>query len=93
MSEVSGLGRSRLASVQQLGRGLQQDSQARRRDDALSRLWEDLSCSIRTREQVRLSQRFSNAGQQRCNVQLWSVCYRTCILQRSFISSITMWTS
>lgn len=53
MSEVSGLGRSRLTSVQQLCRGLQQDSQARRRDDALSRLWEDLNSTIRTREQVK----------------------------------------
>ncbi|KAG7215088.1 hypothetical protein INR49_011666 [Caranx melampygus] len=51
VSEVSGLGRSRLTSVQQLGRGLQQDDQARRRDDALSRLWEDLNSNIRSREQ------------------------------------------
>uniref|UniRef100_A0A3P8T408 Spectrin, beta, non-erythrocytic 5 n=1 Tax=Amphiprion percula TaxID=161767 RepID=A0A3P8T408_AMPPE len=51
VSEVSGLGRSRLTSVQQLGRGLQQDGQARRRDDALSRLWDELNSSIRTREQ------------------------------------------
>ncbi|XP_076605262.1 spectrin beta chain, non-erythrocytic 5 [Chaetodon auriga] len=51
VSEVSGLGRSRLTSVQQLGRGLQQDRQARRRDDALSRLWDDVNSSIRTREQ------------------------------------------
>ncbi|XP_044022541.1 spectrin beta chain, non-erythrocytic 5 isoform X2 [Siniperca chuatsi] len=51
VSEMSGLGRNRLTSVQQLGRGLQQDGQARRRDDALSRLWDDLNSSIRTREQ------------------------------------------
>uniref|UniRef100_A0A3Q3IUH0 Calponin-homology (CH) domain-containing protein n=1 Tax=Monopterus albus TaxID=43700 RepID=A0A3Q3IUH0_MONAL len=51
VSEVSGLGRTRLTSVQQLGRGLQQDAQVRRRDDALSRLWDDLNSSIRTREQ------------------------------------------
>ncbi|XP_030614955.1 spectrin beta chain, non-erythrocytic 5 [Archocentrus centrarchus] len=51
VSEVSGLGRSRLTSVQQLGRGLQQDDQARRRDDALSSLWDELNSSIRTREQ------------------------------------------
>ncbi|XP_061843662.1 spectrin beta chain, non-erythrocytic 5 [Nerophis lumbriciformis] len=51
VSEVSGLGRSRLASVQHLGRGLQQDSQARRRDEALSQLWDDLNAAIRTREQ------------------------------------------
>ncbi|XP_039992754.1 spectrin beta chain, non-erythrocytic 5 isoform X2 [Xiphias gladius] len=51
VSEVSGLGRSRLTSVQQLGRGLQEDGHARRRDDALSRLWDDLNSSIRTREQ------------------------------------------
>ncbi|XP_041668259.1 spectrin beta chain, non-erythrocytic 5 [Cheilinus undulatus] len=50
VSEMSGLGRSRLTSVQQLCRGLQQDDQARRRDDALSRLWEDLNSSIRARE-------------------------------------------
>lgn len=55
VSEVSGLGRSRLTSVQQLGRGLQQDSQARRRDDALSQLWDDLNSTIRTREQVTFS--------------------------------------
>lgn len=53
VSEVSGLGRSRLTSVQQLGRGLQRDEQARRRDDRLSRLWEELESSIRSREQVR----------------------------------------
>lgn len=53
-SEVSGLGRSRLSSVQQLGRGLQrqQDGVARRIDDDLSRIWEELSSSIRAREQV-----------------------------------------
>ncbi|XP_068456287.1 spectrin beta chain, non-erythrocytic 5 [Clinocottus analis] len=51
VSEVSGLGRSRLTSVQQLGGGLQQDRDARRRDDALSGLWDDLNGSIRTREQ------------------------------------------
>ncbi|KAM9341571.1 spectrin beta chain, non-erythrocytic 5 [Symphorus nematophorus] len=51
VSEMSGLGRSRLTSVQQLGRGLQQDGQARRRDEALSRLWEELNSSIRAREQ------------------------------------------
>ncbi|XP_027134554.1 spectrin beta chain, non-erythrocytic 5 [Larimichthys crocea] len=51
VSEMSSLGRSRLTSVQQLGRGLQQDDQARRRDDALSGLWDDLNNSIRTREQ------------------------------------------
>ncbi|CAJ1074861.1 spectrin beta chain%2C non-erythrocytic 5 [Xyrichtys novacula] len=50
VSEMSGLGRSRLTSVQQLCRGLQQDDQARRRDDTLSQLWEDLNSSIRTRE-------------------------------------------
>lgn len=52
MSEVSGLGGSRLTSVQQLGRGLQRCSQARRRDDALSSLWDELDSSISTREQV-----------------------------------------
>ncbi|XP_035529504.1 spectrin beta chain, non-erythrocytic 5 [Morone saxatilis] len=51
VSEMSGLGRSRLTSVQQLGRGLQHDGEARRRDDALSKLWDDLNSSIRTREQ------------------------------------------
>ncbi|XP_060938197.1 spectrin beta chain, non-erythrocytic 2 [Limanda limanda] len=51
VSEVSGLGRTRLTSVQQLGRGLPQDGPARRTDDALSDLWDDLSSSIRTREQ------------------------------------------
>ncbi|GLD71857.1 spectrin beta chain, non-erythrocytic 2, partial [Lates japonicus] len=57
VSEVSGLGRSRLTSVQQLGRGLQQDEQARRRDGALSRLWDDLNSCIRTREQTLQSAR------------------------------------
>lgn len=52
VSEMSGLGRSRLTSVQQLGRGLKQDGKALRRDEALSRLWDDLNSSIRTREQV-----------------------------------------
>ncbi|XP_076022140.1 spectrin beta chain, non-erythrocytic 5 [Genypterus blacodes] len=51
VSEVSSLGRSRLTSVQQLGHGLQSDSQARRRDEALSKLWADVSNSIRNREQ------------------------------------------
>ncbi|XP_035850836.1 spectrin beta chain, non-erythrocytic 5 [Sander lucioperca] len=51
VSEMSSLGRSRLTSVQQLGRGLQRDGPARRRDDALSRLWDELNSSIRTREQ------------------------------------------
>lgn len=50
--EVSGLGRSRLTSVQQLSRGLQHDEQACRRDNGLSRLWEELESSIRSREQV-----------------------------------------
>lgn len=52
MSEVSGLGRSRLTAVQQLGRGLQQHSRARSRDEALGRLWDDFHSSIRSREQV-----------------------------------------
>ncbi|XP_035467370.2 spectrin beta chain, non-erythrocytic 5 isoform X2 [Scophthalmus maximus] len=51
VSEVSGLCRSRLMSVQQLGRGLQRDGPARRMDDSLSRLWDELSSSIRNREQ------------------------------------------
>ncbi|XP_028422093.1 spectrin beta chain, non-erythrocytic 5 [Perca flavescens] len=51
VSEMSSLGRSRLTSVQQLGRGLQRDGPARRRDDALSRLWDELNSSIRTREE------------------------------------------
>ncbi|KAF3845474.1 hypothetical protein F7725_008637 [Dissostichus mawsoni] len=51
VSETSGLGRTRLTSVQQLSRGLQTDSSARRRDDALSYLWEELNSSIRAREQ------------------------------------------
>ncbi|XP_028251320.1 spectrin beta chain, non-erythrocytic 5 [Parambassis ranga] len=51
VSEVSTLGRSRLTSVQQLSQGLQQDGQARRRDDALGKLWDELNSSIRTREQ------------------------------------------
>ncbi|KAK2826814.1 hypothetical protein Q5P01_021028 [Channa striata] len=57
VSEVSSLGRSRLTTVQQLGRGLQQDGQARRRDSGLSRLWDDLNGSIRTREQTLQSAR------------------------------------
>ncbi|KAA8582411.1 hypothetical protein FQN60_009151, partial [Etheostoma spectabile] len=51
VSEVSGLGLSRLTSVQQLGRGLQGDGPARGRGDALGRLWDELNSSIRTREQ------------------------------------------
>lgn len=62
MSEMSGLGRSRLTSVQQLGRGLQQDRQARRRDDALSRLWDEVNSSIRTREQVQHRRRCVTHG-------------------------------
>uniref|UniRef100_A0A667YRF9 Spectrin, beta, non-erythrocytic 5 n=1 Tax=Myripristis murdjan TaxID=586833 RepID=A0A667YRF9_9TELE len=49
--EMSGLGRSRLASVQQLGRGLQQAGPAQRREEAVSRLWDDLNDTIKTREQ------------------------------------------
>ncbi|CAN9501902.1 unnamed protein product [Ophioblennius macclurei] len=51
-SEVSGLGRSRLTTVQQLGGGLQRDRDARRTDEALSRLWEELEASIRARRQA-----------------------------------------
>ncbi|KAL6106061.1 sptbn5 [Pungitius sinensis] len=51
VSEVSGLGRSRLDSVQQLVGGLQRDDEARRRDEGLSGLWDQLMGSIRTREQ------------------------------------------
>uniref|UniRef100_G3N8Q4 Spectrin, beta, non-erythrocytic 5 n=1 Tax=Gasterosteus aculeatus TaxID=69293 RepID=G3N8Q4_GASAC len=51
VSEVSGLGRSRLTSVQQLVGGLQPYSEVRRRDEGLSGLWDDLMGSIRTREQ------------------------------------------
>ncbi|KAM9354795.1 spectrin beta chain, non-erythrocytic 5 [Pholidichthys leucotaenia] len=51
VSEVSGLGHSRLNSVQQLGRGLQQDGQARKMADTLSGMWDELDSSIRTREQ------------------------------------------
>ncbi|XP_068608001.1 spectrin beta chain, non-erythrocytic 5 [Brachionichthys hirsutus] len=50
VSEISLLGKSRLSSVQQLGAGLQQDSQGRRRDDSLRRLWDDLETSIRSRQ-------------------------------------------
>ncbi|XP_061631327.1 spectrin beta chain, non-erythrocytic 5 isoform X2 [Phyllopteryx taeniolatus] len=51
VSEVSGVGRNRLALLQQLSGGLEQDSQTRRRDQELSRLWDDLEDAIRTREQ------------------------------------------
>ncbi|KAG7510030.1 spectrin beta chain, non-erythrocytic 5 [Solea senegalensis] len=49
--EVSGLGRSRLSVVQQLGRGLRRDGEARKIDEAVSRMWEELNGSIRTRQQ------------------------------------------
>lgn len=65
---MSGLGRSRLTSVQQLGRGLQQDEQARRRDNALSRLWDDLNSCIRTREQVQPGHRCLTLGCERTEV-------------------------
>lgn len=52
MSEVSGLGQTRLAEIQQLGRGLNQHDQARRRGEAVGQLWEELKGSIRTREEV-----------------------------------------
>ncbi|KAK7880460.1 hypothetical protein WMY93_032905 [Mugilogobius chulae] len=51
VAEVSGLGRSRLSSVQQLVRGLQRDAQARNRDETLIRLWEELSSALTSREQ------------------------------------------
>lgn len=52
VSEVSGLGQTRLTDIQQLGRGLQQYDQAQRRGEALRQLWEELKSSIRTREEV-----------------------------------------
>ncbi|XP_028993920.1 spectrin beta chain, non-erythrocytic 1 isoform X2 [Betta splendens] len=52
VSEVSSLGRSRLTTVQRLGRGLQKQSQARSSDDAVSRLWDDLHSCIKAREQM-----------------------------------------
>lgn len=52
MSEVSGLGQTRLTEIQQLGRGLKQHHQAQRRGEAVSQLWEELKTSIRTREEV-----------------------------------------
>lgn len=65
VSEVSGLGRSRLTAVQQLGRGLQQDDKARRRDDTLSRLWGELESSIKTREQVQHCDLWVKGGHER----------------------------
>lgn len=102
VSEVSGLGRSRLTSVQQLGSGLQQDKQARRRDDGLSRLWEELESSIRTREQVRHRERcVTRRGEtpriegeeEEVRVTVCPPSPRVCSQPRRFISSITMWTS
>lgn len=52
VSEVSGLGQTRLTEIQQLGRGLKQHHQAQRRGEAVSQLWEELKTSIRTREEV-----------------------------------------
>lgn len=52
VSEVSGLGQTRLAEVQQLGRGLKQHDQAQRRGEAVSQLWEELRSSIKSREEV-----------------------------------------
>lgn len=51
VSEVSGLGQTRLTEVQQLGKGLKQ-VQAQRRGEAVSQLWEELKSTIRTREEV-----------------------------------------
>lgn len=52
VSEVSGLGQTRLTEIQQLGRGLKQHDQAQRRGEAVSQLWEDLKSSIRSRQEV-----------------------------------------
>ncbi|XP_056867453.1 spectrin beta chain, non-erythrocytic 5 isoform X2 [Takifugu flavidus] len=51
VSEVSGLGQTRLTEIQQLGRGLKQHDQAQRRGEAVSQLWEDLKSSIKTRQE------------------------------------------
>lgn len=92
MSEMSGLGRSRLTSVQQLGRGLKQDGKALRRDEALSRLWDDLNSSIRTREQVGEEQ-WCDAQQGGREADGLFVSSRVCSQRGRSISSITMWTS
>lgn len=52
VSEVSGLGQTRLREVQQLGRGLKQHDRAQRRGEAVAQLWEDLKSIIKTREEV-----------------------------------------
>lgn len=52
VSEVSGVGQTRLMEVQQQGRGLRQHHKVQRRGEALEQLWEELSCSIRTRQEV-----------------------------------------
>ncbi|XP_053700420.1 spectrin beta chain, non-erythrocytic 5 [Synchiropus splendidus] len=51
VSEVGAVGRSRLTRVQQLGHGLLQDTQARRADEALAQLWNQLHSAIRSREE------------------------------------------
>ncbi|XP_057715583.1 spectrin beta chain, non-erythrocytic 5 isoform X1 [Corythoichthys intestinalis] len=51
LSEVSGVGESRLASIRKLSGGLKQDSRTHRGDQELSRLWHDLDDAIRTRQQ------------------------------------------
>lgn len=101
MSEMSSLGRNRLTSVQQLGRGLQQDGQARKWGDALSRLWDDLNSSIRAREQVRHSKRIIHMvlsvvmtfGERTEVLRVCPVSSRVCSQQGKFISLIMMWTS
>ncbi|KAM4625618.1 spectrin beta chain, non-erythrocytic 5 [Polymixia lowei] len=51
VSEVSSLGRTRLGSVQQLGRDLEETGQAQRREASVTKLWDDLNLTIKTREQ------------------------------------------
>ena len=51
--EVRGLGQSRLASAQQMGRSVQQRPEVQRRLLDLNSLWEEINQTIKTREQVR----------------------------------------
>ncbi|KAM8834261.1 LOW QUALITY PROTEIN: spectrin beta chain, non-erythrocytic 5 [Synchiropus picturatus] len=51
VSEVGAVGHSRLTRVQQLGHGLLRDPQARRADEALAQLWDQLHSAIRSREE------------------------------------------
>lgn len=56
------MGQTRLMEVQQQGRGLRQHHKVQRRGEALEELWEELSRSIRTRQEVEVHRGVHGGG-------------------------------